>query len=356
MHHRVTFPFFLDANPYVDLASTSAATADTAAAAAATASATAAVPMAEGTASDGAQTSPVGLAASTTATATPSVSSFSTLIAQVDSASLASATASPSSSSASAAAASAFSDVSLSSSPPSFSSPASTAQAIVNGFDWPTDKFIDPLGVSASTASTSSAGAAAAASGAGSTAGTGVHGGKAQSTSSSSGVPFEHRRDVAVCLPSHCFRKSMSRVIHWSDCHDLSTTLVVHTVLVIHLFSSPHGMHSDGSRFSSCAPSNGSHQRSEQQDPTPARPYVYELFAVLVHSGSALGGHYYAYIKVLDDPDGEPRWLKFNDSTVTTVTTATVAADGLVFFSRVFRTRITVCPMRRYNSSRLNIV
>lgn len=27
-------------------------------------------------------------------------------------------------------------------------------------------------------------------------------------------------------------------------------------------------------------------------------PYVYELYAVLVHRGSALGGHYYAYIKV----------------------------------------------------------
>ena len=91
-------------------------------------------------------------------------------------------------------------------------------------------------------------------------------------------------------------------------------------------------------------PSHGAHQRSEQQDPTPARPYVYELFAVLVHSGSALGGHYYAYIKVLDDPDGEPRWLKFNDSTVTTVTTATVAADGSVFFSRVFQTRINCAP------------
>jgi len=28
-------------------------------------------------------------------------------------------------------------------------------------------------------------------------------------------------------------------------------------------------------------------------------PLVYELFAILVHGGSALGGHYYAYIKVL---------------------------------------------------------
>lgn len=30
-------------------------------------------------------------------------------------------------------------------------------------------------------------------------------------------------------------------------------------------------------------------------------PWVYELYAVLIHSGSALGGHYYAYIRSLGD-------------------------------------------------------
>ena len=25
--------------------------------------------------------------------------------------------------------------------------------------------------------------------------------------------------------------------------------------------------------------------------------YVYELFSIMIHSGSAIGGHYYAYIK-----------------------------------------------------------
>ena len=30
-------------------------------------------------------------------------------------------------------------------------------------------------------------------------------------------------------------------------------------------------------------------------------PWVYELFAVLIHSGSALGGHYYAYIRSFAD-------------------------------------------------------
>lgn len=40
----------------------------------------------------------------------------------------------------------------------------------------------------------------------------------------------------------------------------------------------------------------------------------YKLLAVLVHSGSVHGGHYYAYIR----PDGT-HWLKFDDETVTNV-------------------------------------
>lgn len=43
--------------------------------------------------------------------------------------------------------------------------------------------------------------------------------------------------------------------------------------------------------------------------------HVYELFSVMVHSGSALGGHYYAYI--LDFASG--RWFDFNDSYVNEV-------------------------------------
>jgi hypothetical protein len=41
-------------------------------------------------------------------------------------------------------------------------------------------------------------------------------------------------------------------------------------------------------------------------------PYVYELYSVLIHRGSALGGHYYAYIKSFTDK----KWYEFNDSNV----------------------------------------
>lgn len=38
-------------------------------------------------------------------------------------------------------------------------------------------------------------------------------------------------------------------------------------------------------------------------------PYVYELFSIMVHSGSAAGGHYYAYVKSFENG----RWYSFND-------------------------------------------
>lgn len=49
--------------------------------------------------------------------------------------------------------------------------------------------------------------------------------------------------------------------------------------------------------------------------------WVYELFAVLIHAGAISGGHYYAYIKNLDDHE----WYNFNDSTVTHISAEQVA-------------------------------
>lgn len=45
-------------------------------------------------------------------------------------------------------------------------------------------------------------------------------------------------------------------------------------------------------------------------------PYLYELFAIMIHSGSASGGHYYAYIKEFENNE----WFCFNDQSVSPVT------------------------------------
>lgn len=47
-----------------------------------------------------------------------------------------------------------------------------------------------------------------------------------------------------------------------------------------------------------------------------AGPFVYDLFAIMIHSGSASGGHYYAYIR--DFESG--MWYSFNDTTVSPIT------------------------------------
>ncbi|XP_064489986.1 ubiquitin carboxyl-terminal hydrolase 47-like isoform X2 [Ornithodoros turicata] len=50
--------------------------------------------------------------------------------------------------------------------------------------------------------------------------------------------------------------------------------------------------------------------------PNEKGPYVYELFSIMVHSGSANGGHYYAYVKSFRDN----QWFCFNDAQVSGVT------------------------------------
>ena len=44
-------------------------------------------------------------------------------------------------------------------------------------------------------------------------------------------------------------------------------------------------------------------------------PLVYELYSILIHSGGAYGGHYYAYIRSFEDG----RWYNFNDSSVSSL-------------------------------------
>lgn len=42
----------------------------------------------------------------------------------------------------------------------------------------------------------------------------------------------------------------------------------------------------------------------------------YELYSIMIHSGGAMGGHYYAYIKSFDDG----KWYHFNDGSVSEIT------------------------------------
>lgn len=53
---------------------------------------------------------------------------------------------------------------------------------------------------------------------------------------------------------------------------------------------------------------------------TPEHPYVYELFSVMIHRGSSMGGHYYAYVKSFETN----KWYEFNDSIVSEISVSEV--------------------------------
>ena len=55
---------------------------------------------------------------------------------------------------------------------------------------------------------------------------------------------------------------------------------------------------------------------------------MYQLFSVLVHSGGAHGGHYFAYIKSLDDG----KWWHFNDTNVTQFESESISEEMYKIF------------------------
>lgn len=73
-------------------------------------------------------------------------------------------------------------------------------------------------------------------------------------------------------------------------------------------------------------------------------PHVYELFSILIHSGSALGGHYYAYIKSFEDD----KWYNFNDSSVRQIPDADVQAEIEAMFGGGTATANTSSYMLQY--------
>lgn len=72
---------------------------------------------------------------------------------------------------------------------------------------------------------------------------------------------------------------------------------------------------SNGPSTSSCTTHNHENENNRSTYMLGKGPYIYELFSIMIHSGSASGGHYYAYIKDFRTQE----WLCFNDQSVTQV-------------------------------------
>ena len=60
-------------------------------------------------------------------------------------------------------------------------------------------------------------------------------------------------------------------------------------------------------------------------------PYIYELFSIMIHSGSAAGGHYYAYIRYLF-------YLHFIFSIVFTIMNSETGSNQTSALSQVSKT------------------
>ncbi|KAL6042819.1 Ubiquitin carboxyl-terminal hydrolase 47 [Balamuthia mandrillaris] len=78
--------------------------------------------------------------------------------------------------------------------------------------------------------------------------------------------------------------------------------------------SPENGASSNGDRTSSL-PSIDTYEEGDIE-----AGYVYELYSVLIHSGSSSGGHYYAYIKSFE----KGGWYNFNDSSVTEISSSQI--------------------------------
>uniref|UniRef100_A0A8D8T3H7 Ubiquitin carboxyl-terminal hydrolase 47 n=1 Tax=Cacopsylla melanoneura TaxID=428564 RepID=A0A8D8T3H7_9HEMI len=72
----------------------------------------------------------------------------------------------------------------------------------------------------------------------------------------------------------------------------------------------------EGIDISHPEPSSSSSSATKDPALSARGPYVYELFSIMIHSGSASGGHYYAYIKNFSTNE----WYCFNDQSVTRIT------------------------------------
>lgn len=62
-------------------------------------------------------------------------------------------------------------------------------------------------------------------------------------------------------------------------------------------------------------------------DPQGDPSYWYQLIGVVVHTGTAEGGHYYSFIRDRSAPQGRDQWFLFNDAEVKPFDPAQIASE-----------------------------
>lgn len=139
-------------------------------------------------------------------------------------------------------------------------------------------------------------------------------------------APFAHANNVSNhnCDTTSSEHGSVESAIKCDDCSTTdSGSILEEDVTTNNMTSSMNQRDADGGSGGSgqdddegidMTSSSTEAAKSSILDNDPG-PYKYELFSIMIHSGSASGGHYYAYIKEFDN--GE--WFCFNDQSVSPV-------------------------------------
>ncbi|KAK2587743.1 hypothetical protein KPH14_003851 [Odynerus spinipes] len=101
------------------------------------------------------------------------------------------------------------------------------------------------------------------------------------------------------------------------DCPPCDNNLTNSNLLINHDPNDDEGIDmSNGPSTTNCSKHNHENEKHQGNCVIESGPYVYELFSIMIHSGSASGGHYYAYIKDFKTRE----WWCFNDQSVTQIT------------------------------------
>nr|XP_022915816.1 ubiquitin carboxyl-terminal hydrolase 47 [Onthophagus taurus]XP_022915817.1 ubiquitin carboxyl-terminal hydrolase 47 [Onthophagus taurus]XP_022915818.1 ubiquitin carboxyl-terminal hydrolase 47 [Onthophagus taurus] len=114
-------------------------------------------------------------------------------------------------------------------------------------------------------------------------------------------------REIATTKYDDCSTTDSGSALDDESCHgtDVSSTV-----------NGQDGACQDDDEGIDVSSGNHSHENEKNRLQEQKGPYIYELFSIMIHSGSASGGHYYAYIKDFS----KDHWFCFNDQSVSRIT------------------------------------
>ena len=140
---------------------------------------------------------------------------------------------------------------------------------------------------------------------------------------------YDRAKGVRVKLgDDFAFPLVLDMSLYGDAVHDDQRRVLEKDLLTLH---SPSHPHADDRKRKVTAGDDGAEYQLLPSHYDPASPHLYDLFAVIIHAGSAHSGHYFAYIRDVLREAVEPReggwWWKFNDSQVSSMDVQLIASQ-----------------------------